>query len=77
MSEVALRVLVVLGYLLGATDPTDSQAVGKLSLMVAGLIVALFLFYLALSGPAIRLLDRMWHWGRSTILIRTTSGKRV
>ncbi len=82
MTAVAMRVLVVLGYLLGATDPMDGQAVGRLSVIVAGLIVSLFLFYLALSGPTIELLRRLWRsekWLAGTkarsaaALVRTTS----
>lgn len=60
MTDVAMGVLVVLGYLLGVADPTDGQAVGRLLAIVAGLVVTLFLFYVALSGPAMDLLQRMW-----------------
>jgi hypothetical protein len=86
MTAVAMRVLVVLGYLLGATDPVDGEAIGRASAIVAGLIVTLFLFYLALSGPTMQLLHSMWRRGRrlaattaqaTTAVVRTTSSKPV
>jgi len=82
MTLVAMRVLVVLGFLVGATDAqaVDGEAAGRASLVVAGLIMAVFLFYMGLSGPTVVLL-RSWRRRRRTarsasVLARTTSSRR-
>jgi hypothetical protein len=58
---VGTRVLVILGYLVGAADSeaTDGEAAARVSLVLAGLVVVAFLFYVALSGPTVALLSRM------------------
>jgi hypothetical protein len=85
MTAVAMRVLVVLGYLLGVTETVDGEAVGRAVLIVAGLIVTVFLFYLALRDPAVQLLQGTRSWGKGFVrttasaaaLARATSGKRL
>lgn len=51
---VGTRVLVILGYLVGAADSetTDGQAVARVSLVLAGIVLAAFLFYVALREVA-------------------------
>lgn len=58
---IATRVLIVLGCLVGAgeSEAMDGQAVGRVSLVLAGIVLAAFLFYVALSGPMVTLLSRM------------------
>src|SRR5215470_6790278 len=67
MTLAGWRVLVVLGYPVGATDAqaVDGVAAGRVTLVVAGLIVDVFLFYMALSGPSKALLRR-WRRRRRT-----------
>ena len=86
MTAVAMRVLVVLGYLLGVTETVDGEAVGRAVLIVAGLIVTVFLFYLAMRDPAVQLLRGTWSWGKrlagatgqsAAALVRATSSKRL
>jgi len=59
--SVAMRALVILGYLVGAaeSEATDGEAAARVSLVLAGLVVVVFLFYVALSGPTVALLARM------------------
>jgi len=82
MTLLAIRVLVVLGFLVGATDAeaVDHEAAGRESLVVAGLIMAVFLFYMGLSGPTM-VLVRSWRRRRRTTrsasaAARTVSSKR-
>ena len=58
--SVAMRALVILGYLVGAaeSEATDGDAAARVSLVLAGLVVVVFLFYVALSGPTVALLSR-------------------
>ena len=57
---VAMRVLVILGYLVGAADSEamDGEAAARASLVVAGIIVAAFLFYVALTDATVALLSK-------------------
>ena len=57
---VAMRVLVVLGYLVGAADAEamDGEAAARVSLVLAGIIVAAFLFYVALRDATVALLSK-------------------
>jgi hypothetical protein len=59
---IAMRVLVILGYLVGAADSEamDAEAAARVSLVLAGLVVAAFLFYVALSDVPVALLSRRW-----------------
>jgi hypothetical protein len=59
--SVAMRALVILGYLVGAaeSETRDGEAAARVSLLLAGLVVVAFLFYVALSGPTVALLSRM------------------
>jgi hypothetical protein len=57
---VAMRVLVILGYLVGAADSEamDGEAAARVSLVLAGVIVAAFLFYVALRDATVALLSK-------------------
>lgn len=59
-TTVAMRVLVILGYLVGAADSEamDGEAAARVSLVVAGIIVAAFLFYVALADATVALLSK-------------------
>lgn len=61
---VAMRVLVILGYLVGAVgfEAMSREAAGRVSLVLTGIIVAAFLFYVTPTGPAVALLSRRWCW---------------
>lgn len=61
MTRVAMRVLVIFGYLVGAaeSEAMDGEAAARVSLVLAGLVVAAFLFYVALSGATVAL-SRRW-----------------
>ncbi|HEX6078289.1 MAG TPA: hypothetical protein VF197_01595 [Methylomirabilota bacterium] len=50
----------------------DGEVIGRVSLAVVGLIVAFFLFYLALRDPTVHPLRRMRGWMRG--LVRITAG---
>jgi hypothetical protein len=56
---VAMRVLVILGYLVGAaeSEATDGEAAARVSLILAGLVVTAFLFYIALSDATVAFLS--------------------
>ena len=58
---VGTRVLVILGYLVGAADSEamDGAAVARVSLVLAGIVLAAVLFYVGLSGPTVALWSRM------------------
>jgi len=60
MITIAMRVLVILGYLGGAaeSEAMDGEAAARLSLVVAGFVVAAFLLYLALSDATGAFLSR-------------------
>jgi hypothetical protein len=60
---VAMRVLVILGYLVGAADSEamDGEAAARVALVLAGIIVAAFLFYVALRDVTVALLSKRWH----------------
>ena len=57
---VGTRVLVILGYLVGAADSEamSGETVSRVLLVLVGAVVAAFLFYVALSGPTVALLSR-------------------
>ena len=57
---VAMRVLVILGYLVGAADSEamDGEAAARASLVVAGIILAAFLFYVAITDATVALLSK-------------------
>lgn len=63
----------------------DGEVIGRMSLVVAGLIVTFFLFSLALSGPTLQLWRGMRGWIRgfarttasAAILYRTASIRRL
>jgi len=58
---VAVCGLMVLGCLVGAgeSEAMDGEAAGRVSLLLAGIVVNAFLFYLALSGPTVALFVRI------------------
>jgi hypothetical protein len=60
MIAIAMRVLVILGYLVGAaeSEAMDGEAAARVSLVVAGFVVAAFLLYVALSDPMVAFLSR-------------------
>jgi hypothetical protein len=60
MITIAMRVLVILGYLIGAaeSEAMDGEAAARLSLVVAGFVVAAFLLYVALSDATGAFLSR-------------------
>jgi uncharacterized membrane protein YhaH (DUF805 family) len=58
---IATRVLIVLGYLVGTGESAamGGEAAGRVSLVLAGIVLSAFLFYVALSGPTVALLSRL------------------
>jgi hypothetical protein len=60
MITIAMRVLVILGYLIGAaeSEAMDGEAAARVSLVVAGFVVAAFLLYVALSDTIVAFLSR-------------------
>jgi hypothetical protein len=60
MITIAMRVLVILGYLVGAaeSEAMDGEAAARVSLVVAGFVVAAFLLYVALSDATVAFLSR-------------------
>ncbi|HKW91714.1 MAG TPA: hypothetical protein VJX92_07435 [Methylomirabilota bacterium] len=62
MTRVAMLVLVLLGYLAGCAESKtmDSEAAGRPTLQLVGLIVAAVLFYVAFSGAIMALFSRSW-----------------
>lgn len=58
MTRFATLVPLLLGYLTGCAEAADGQAAGRFSLEFVGLVVAAFLFYLALSGLIMALFSR-------------------
>jgi hypothetical protein len=60
MIAIAMRVLVILGYLVGAaeSEAMDGEAAARVSLVVAGFVVAAFLLYVALSDTIVAFLSR-------------------
>jgi hypothetical protein len=63
---VAMRVLVILGYLVGGaeSEAMDGGAAARVSLALVGLVMAVFLCYLALRGSTIAPLSRRWRQKR-------------
>ena len=63
---VGTRVLVILGYLVGAaeSEAISGETVGRVSLVLIGAIVAACLFYMASRGTPVALLSRRWRWRR-------------
>jgi hypothetical protein len=58
---VAMWLLTLLGCLVapGKSEAMDGEGAGRASLLIAGIVVNGFLFYLALSGPTLALFSRM------------------
>lgn len=54
---IGMRILVILGYLVGAADSEamSGETVGRVSLVLVVAVVAAFLFYGALRDPRRRL----------------------
>jgi len=63
---VGTRVLVILGYLVGAADSEamSGETVGRVSLVLVGAVVAAFLFYMALRDWRRR---RLWRRPLSSV----------
>ena len=61
MVRVALRALVVLGYLVGRAESqvVGSEAVGRSPLQLVGLLLTAVLFYVVFSGAIIALFSRV------------------
>jgi predicted cobalt transporter CbtA len=66
---VAMRVLVILGYLVGAaeSEAMDGEAAARVSLVLAGLVVTAFLFYMVLSDATVAFLRRRRLPGRRSV----------
>ena len=58
MTRVAMRVLVLLGYLVGCAEAMDGEAAGRYSLELVGFVVAAFLLYVAFSGVIMAVFSR-------------------
>ena len=65
MARVAMRVLVLLGYLVGCAEAMDGEAAGRYSLELVGFVVAAFLLYVAFSGVIMAVFSRTWRQKRS------------
>ncbi len=60
MTRVAMRVLVLFGYLAGCAEAMDGEAAGRYSLELVGFVVAAFLLYVAFSGIIMAVFSRTW-----------------
>jgi hypothetical protein len=75
MIAIAMRGLVILGYLVAESEAMDGEAAARVSLVLAGVIVAAFLFYLALRDVMVALLSKERRlrlpWRRSLSPVRS------
>jgi hypothetical protein len=73
MTRVAMRVLVLLGYLVGCAEAMDGEAAGRYSLELVGFVVAAFLLYVAFSGAIMAVFSRTWRRKKRSVEHRGVS----
>ena len=73
MTRAAMRVLVLLGYLVGRAEAMDGEAAGRHSLELVGFVVAAFLLFVAFSGVIMAVFSRTWRRKKRSVEHRGVS----